>query len=128
MLKKDASQDSLRAIGGVERGKRSDELIKKRGLCSQKHCRRGRHLAALEAKDIPLLDRRETEMCQASCQGVTRRGGSAPNAALRPEVYDRTYCSGRVFIHASRKRRSVRLRTRLRLNLKKLWIHLEEKW
>src|SRR5688572_18767221 len=34
--KRDALQDSLPAIGGVERGKRSDELIEKRGLGSQK--------------------------------------------------------------------------------------------
>jgi hypothetical protein len=51
--KRDALQDSLPAIGGVERGKRSDELIEKRRLGSQKHCRRGRHLAALEPKKSP---------------------------------------------------------------------------
>ena len=59
MLKRDALQDSLPAIAGIERGKRNDELIEKRGLCSQKHCRRRRHLAALEAKEISLLDRRD---------------------------------------------------------------------
>jgi hypothetical protein len=46
----------------VERGKRSDELIEKRGLGSQEHCRRGRHLAALEAKEISLLDRGDQQL------------------------------------------------------------------
>jgi DNA invertase Pin-like site-specific DNA recombinase len=59
MRERDALLDSLHAIGGVERGKRGDELIDKRGLGSQKHCRRGRHLAALERKEVPLLDRRD---------------------------------------------------------------------
>jgi hypothetical protein len=36
MRKRDALQDSLPAIGGVERGKRSDELIEKRRLGFQK--------------------------------------------------------------------------------------------
>jgi len=57
--KRDALQHSLAAIGGVERGQRSDESIEKRRLGSEKHCRRGRHLAALEAKEISLLDRRD---------------------------------------------------------------------
>jgi hypothetical protein len=59
MRKRDAFQDGLPAIGSVERKKRSDEAIKKRGLGSQKHCRRGRHLAAFEGKEISLLDRRD---------------------------------------------------------------------
>jgi hypothetical protein len=57
--KRDALQHSLPAVGSVERGKRSDELIEKRGLGSQKHCRGGRHLAALEPKEVSLLDRRD---------------------------------------------------------------------
>ena len=61
MREGNALQDSLPAIGAVERGKRSDELIEKRGLDSQKHGRRGRHLAALEAKEIGLLDRRDQQ-------------------------------------------------------------------
>jgi hypothetical protein len=59
MRESDALQDSLPAFAGVERGKRSDELIEKRGLGSQKHSRRGRHVAALEAKKFSLLDRRD---------------------------------------------------------------------
>jgi hypothetical protein len=59
MRERNAFQDGLRAIGSVERRKRSDEAIQKRGLGSQKHCRRGRHLAALEAGEISLLERRD---------------------------------------------------------------------
>ena len=51
MLKRDALQHGLCAIGGVERGKRSDELIEKRRLGSEKHGRRGCRAAALEAKE-----------------------------------------------------------------------------
>jgi hypothetical protein len=62
MLTRDALQNSLPAIVGVERLKRSDELIEKRGLGSQKHCRRGRYLATVEAKEISLLDRGDQQL------------------------------------------------------------------